>query len=43
VTDAASKRKIRKLLAKEVEQKMDLGTDDGWEEATAEEAAQMQT
>jgi hypothetical protein len=40
VTDAASKRKIRGLLAKELEQKMEL--DDGWEEMTPEEAADME-
>jgi hypothetical protein len=41
VTDATSKKRIRDLLAKEMEEKMELDADEGWEEMTAAEVAEM--
>lgn len=41
VTDAESKNRIRKLLAKEAEARMDTDSDGGWEEITPAEAADV--
>ena len=42
MTDAESKKKIRKLLAKEAGARMETDSNEGWEEMTEQEAADLQ-